>query len=106
MIPFLAMKGMAMAGRLKEKDPWDIYYCVKNYPGGTDGLAAEFAPHAGHALIREGLGNIAAKFASPDHFGPKGVADFSGLTDPEDRAVVQRDAFERVQDLLHKLGID
>jgi len=105
MIPFLAMKGMAMAGRLKEKDPWDIYYCVKNYPGGSDALADEFAPHIGHSLIREGLRNIAEKFASPDHFGPRAVADFSGLTDPEERARAQRDAFERAQDLLHKLGI-
>ena len=32
-IPFLAMKGMAMSASLKEKDPWDVYYCVKNYPG-------------------------------------------------------------------------
>ena len=28
-VPFLVMKGMALADRLKEKDPWDIYYCVK-----------------------------------------------------------------------------
>ena len=25
-MPFLGMKGMALADRLKEKDPWDIYY--------------------------------------------------------------------------------
>ncbi|MCX7038627.1 MAG: hypothetical protein NT005_05795 [Spirochaetes bacterium] len=40
-IPFLAMKGMAMAGRLKEKDPWDVYYCVKNFPGGPEALVDE-----------------------------------------------------------------
>jgi hypothetical protein len=27
------------------------------------------------------------------------------LTDPEERAVIQRDAYERVQDLLRRLGI-
>ena len=104
-IPFLAMKGMAMATRLKEKDPWDVYYCVKNYPGGPDALSAEFAPHIGNGLVKEGLLHISEKFASPDHTGPKSVADFDELTDPEERAVIQRDAYERVQDVLRRLGI-
>jgi hypothetical protein len=104
-IPFLAMKGMAMAIRLKEKDLWDVYYCVKNYPGGSDALAAEFAPHNRHGLVREGLRHIAEKFATPDHVGPKSVANFEELTDPEERAFIQRDAYERVQDLLRKLDI-
>jgi hypothetical protein len=104
-IPFLAMKGMAMSTRLKEKDPWDVYYCVKNYPGGADAMAAEFAPHVGHGLVKEGLRHIADKFASPEHVGPKAVADFDELTDAEERAVTQRDAYERVQDLLRKLDI-
>jgi hypothetical protein len=96
---------MAMATRLKEKDSWDAYYCVKNYPGGSDSLATEFAPHIGHGLVIEGLRHIAEKFASPDHVGPKSVADFEELADPEERAFIRRDAYERVQDLLRKLGI-
>jgi len=104
MVPFLAMKGMAMATRLKEKDPWDVYYCIRYYPGGTGALAAEFAPHIRHGLVREGLQHIAEKFASPDHIGPKSVADFEELTDPEERDLLQRDAYERVQDLLRNLG--
>ncbi len=104
-IPFLAMKGMAMATRLKEKDPWDVYYCVRNYPGGSDALASEFAPHIGHGLVIEGLRHITEKFESPDHVGPKSAADFEELTDPEERAFIQRDAYERVQDLLRKLDL-
>jgi hypothetical protein len=104
-IPFFAMKGMAMATRLKEKDPWDVYYCVKNYPGGPEALSAEFAPHIGHGLDKEGLRNIAEKFASPEHFGPKSVVDFDEVTDLEERAVIQRDAYERVQYVLRRLGI-
>lgn len=104
-IPFLAMKGMAMATRLKEKDPWDVYYCVRNYPGGPGVLAGAFAPHIGHGLVIEGLRHIAEKFASPDHVGPRSVADFEEITDTEERALIQRDAYERVQDLLRKLDI-
>lgn len=104
-IPFLAMKGMAMATRLKEKDPWDIYYSVRNFPGGPEALVAEFKPHLHNALIKEGLRNIAEKFGSPEHFGPRSVASFEDISDTEERAIIERDAYERVQNVLRKLGI-
>jgi hypothetical protein len=47
---------------------------------------------------------IAEKFKSPDHIGPKSVAAFDEITDPEERVMVERDAHERVQDLLRRLG--
>lgn len=34
------------------------------------------------------------------------VADFEALTDPEARALRQRDAYERVSDLLERLGMN
>ena len=102
-VPFLVMKGMALADRMKEKDAWDIYFCLQHYPGGIDALAQAFEPHLAHGLVREGLDKIAQKFASPEHVGPKFVADFEAPTDPEARARLQRDAFERVSRLLEKL---
>jgi hypothetical protein len=51
-------------------------------------------------LAQEALVNIAEKFASPEHVGPKHVADFEEITDPEVRALRQRDAYERVNALL------
>ena len=53
------MKGMALDDRLKEKDAWDIYYCLLAYPGGIDALVEEFQPHLSHGLVREGLTKIA-----------------------------------------------
>ena len=100
MVPFLVMKGMALADRLKEKDAWDIYFCIRHYPGGIEALAQAFEPHLAHALVREALDKIAQKFASPDHVGPKFVADFEAVRDREERERVQRDAFERVARLL------
>lgn len=99
------MKGMALHGRVKEKDAWDIYFCIRNYPGGVEALGHEFQPHIGHGLVQEGLQKIAEKFESPDHTGPKFVADFEEITDPEERALLQRDAFERINFLLEKLGV-
>lgn len=104
-VPFLVMKGMAIEDRLKEKDSWDIYYCIKNYPGGVDALVQEFEPYMRHGLVKEGLGKIAKKFASEKHVGPKSVADFEELEDAEEREILERDAYERANYLLKKLGI-
>lgn len=104
-VPFLIMKGMALEDRLKEKDAWDIYYCVLNYPSGLDALVQAFRPYLDHGLVREGLEKIANKFASEKEVGPKFVADFEEIADPEERELVQRDAYERVNYILSRLGI-
>lgn len=104
-VPFIIMKGMALADRMKEKDAWDIYYCLRHYPGGLDMLIKAFVPFMAHGLVKEGLAKIAEKFASERHVGPKFIADFDEIVDAEERAQVQRDAFERVDHLLKKLGI-
>jgi len=103
---FLVMKAMAMSTRLKEKDAWDISYCVRNFPAGVDGLVAEFGPILGHGLVQEALSCLSAKFSSPQGVGPTHVVNFEETADPEDRALGQRDAYERIQHLLRGLGID
>jgi len=102
-VPFLVMKGMALADRIKEKDAWDIYYCIQNYPGGLDAIVKEFLPHLHHGLVREGLQKIAEKFTSLSHVGPKWVADFEEVTDPDERQRIQRDVYEKVSYLLERL---
>ncbi len=104
-VPFLIMKGIALDERLKEKDAWDIYFCVLHYPGGMDALSEEFRPHLGHGLIREGLDKIKKHFSSLDHIGPKFVADFEEVADKDERARIMRDAYERIQALLKNLAI-
>lgn len=102
-VPFIVMKAMALAGRLMEKDAWDIYYCIRYYPGGDGRLADEFRKHLKNKIVQEALSKIGEKFASPDHVGPKHIADFEGVTDLETRVLVQRDAYERVNALLSKI---
>ncbi|MBM4388926.1 MAG: hypothetical protein FJ088_14395 [Deltaproteobacteria bacterium] len=104
-VPFLVMKGMAMESRLNEKDPYDIYYCLLNYPGGIDAVAEEFTPHLKNRLVQEGLKKIAEKFKSENGYGPKSIADFEGIDDPDERELLQRDSFERVNALLRILEI-
>jgi hypothetical protein len=100
---FIVMKGMAIRDRLKEKDAWDIYYCVRNYPGGVEQLKRDFHPLIGQGLVKEGLKNIAEKFSSPDAVGPTHVVNFEEITDLSARELLQRDVFERIQFLLEIL---
>jgi len=104
-VPFIVMKGIALDERIKEKDAWDIYYCLKNYPGGLDGLIDEFKLYIGRSVVKEGLMKIANHFSSVEHIGPKFVADFYEIADPEERERIQRDAFERVNYFLRGLGM-
>ena len=104
-VPWLIMKGMALAAQLEEKDAYDIYYCVRFYPGGPTGLAEAFRPHLGNTLVREGLEKIRMEFLSVDDVGPKWVADFLDVQDPDERAITRRRAFEIVTAWLDQLGI-
>lgn len=101
---FIVMKAFAMNTRLKEKDPWDIYYCLKHYPGGLDRIIQEFELIWEHALVREAVSILAEKFGSVDAVGPVHVAVFEDVLDQEERAFLQRDAFERVQYLIAGLN--
>ena len=91
---------------VKYIDKNDIYYCLKQYSDKLDDLAAEFNPHLKNGLIQEGLGKLAKNFKTVEHTGPKFVADFEEITDEEDRQQIERDAFERVDNLLKKLNVE
>lgn len=103
----LAMKGFAIKNRLKQKDAYDIYYCVRNYPGGPEALADDCRPLLAHENARTGYKAIAEKFGDPDGFGPTSVRKFVEDTDIlEDRSPDQwqTDAFGQVQAWLKVLG--
>lgn len=105
-VAFLAMKGMVLSERLRQKDCYDVYYCAKNYPGGPLRLAQRFRPYATHGLVLEGLQKIRAKFQSVQHVGPVAVADFLEIGDLEGREICIRDAYEQVTAWLDELGIE
>ena len=104
-VPFIVMKSMALDARLKEKDSWDIYYCIRNYPGGVEAVAKAFVPHVQHRLVKDGLQRLAKHFSSVDGIGPTHVADFEMITDVEERLRVCRDAFEQVRYFMGQVGM-
>jgi hypothetical protein len=104
----LAMKGHALAGRYKQKDAYDIYYCIRNYPDGIGALAEACRPLLEHASGERGYRYIAEKFETADAYGPtcvrRFVADTHILGDrtPEQW---QQDAFGQVDEWLRTLGL-
>jgi hypothetical protein len=102
---FLALKGKAFSDRLKTKDAWDIYYCLRTYPDSLEALANEIKPLMQYDLIRAGFQCIAQLFSSIDDYGPKFTVDFDEISDPDERELIVRDVFERVHTLLNFLGI-
>jgi len=101
----VVMKGYALAGRDKPKDAYDVYFCVKNYPGGPIKLAAALRPRLRDKEVRTGLEHIAGKFRHEGDFGPDTVARFLDKSDEADRAFDRRDAFEQVSRFISELKL-
>ena len=104
----LAMKGHALEKRFKQKDAYDIYYCIRNYPGGPEALADACRPLLEHASGAAGYGLIAGKFDTVDGYGPTCVRRFVEDTDVlGDRSPEQwqQDAFGQVDAWLQALGL-
>jgi len=102
------MKGHALHGRHKQKDAYDIYYCVRNYPGGIEALAEDCRPLLEHASARTGYSYIAEKFETMDGYGPTCVRRFvEGTQILRERTPEQwrRDAFGQVDAWLCALGV-
>ncbi|WP_248769403.1 nucleotidyl transferase AbiEii/AbiGii toxin family protein [Pseudomonas sp. MWU12-2345] len=104
----LAMKGYALAGRHKQKDAYDIYYCVRNYPDGIEALARECRPVLERDSGEQGFRYIADKFDVVEGYGPTSVRRFV-----EDTQILgertadqwQQDAFGQVDALLRELDL-
>jgi len=104
-IPFMVMKGMALWDRYSEKDAYDIYFIIRYYHGGIEELVKRFKDHLSDSLVQEGLGKISAKFSTIDSPGPVWVANFLEIDDEDEKEVVKRDVFERVNAFLNSLEI-
>ena len=95
----LAMKGYAITNRLKRKDAYDIYYSIRNFPGGVDALVAATRPLLDFDAARTGYLHISEKFRTLDDFGPTSVRGFVDRPDMLGERTAeqwQQDAFGQV----------
>ncbi|MXZ71938.1 MAG: hypothetical protein F4Z04_10635 [Acidobacteria bacterium] len=104
----LAMKGYAIANRLKQKDAYDIYYCIRNFPGGIEALVAATKPLLDLKTATSGYLHISEKFRHVDDFGPTSVRHFVDGTAALGQRTAdqwQQDAFGQVDAWLSELGL-
>ena len=92
--------------RYKEKDAYDIYFTILNYPGGIPELVKIFRPVKYNKLVKEGLGKIKAKFKNINSIGPEWIITFQDSGDEEEKNIIRRDAYERINAFLDRLGIE
>jgi hypothetical protein len=67
---------MPYGAAFKQKDAYDIYYCIRNHPGGIEVLAASCRELLGEESAERGYGYIAEKFETVESFGPTCVRQF------------------------------
>ena len=94
--------------REKEKDAYDIYYVLRNYPSGVTTLAEVCRPLLDEPSGNEGFRLIDAKFDPLESFRPTSVRKFVDETDMFDGRTAdewQQDAFGQIDAWLRVLGI-
>ena len=104
----LAMKGLALDGRYKQKDAYDVYYCVRNFPGGPDALAEACRPLLKDEEAVAGYEHVNSKFESRESLGPSSVRRFVEESDVLQERTPdqwQQDAFGQVDAWLRALGL-
>lgn len=100
---FLVMKAHAIGGRDKPKDAYDLCYCLDNFHGGMDILAADWKQRKQEKDIARAIEILHEKFASVDAFGPQQVVEFHDALDVDTQAMHARRAYEQVQAFLKRL---
>jgi len=104
----LVMKGYALNNRHKRKDAYDIYFCIRNYPDGTEALAEACRSILDRPSAQEGYSYINAKFSAIDAYGPDSVRRFVEETRALDGLTAeqwQQDAFAQVDLWLKAMGL-
>jgi hypothetical protein len=104
----LAMKGHAIKLRQKRKDAYDIYYCVRNYPGGATALAEDCKKLLEYPSARAGFAYIDGKFDTAEGYGPTTVKLFveeSHILEGRSPDEWQQDAYGQIHQWLIALGV-
>jgi len=100
----ILLKGHAL-GRMEDKDPYDICYLIRTYPGGIRALAGAFRPYMELPAAREALRAIRAKFDARDAVGVVAAAREMGRVEGGEPEVHKTMAFELANALLRELGL-
>ena len=103
---YLCIKAITLSERMKEKDAYDICFCIENYLGGYKKLAEEFQGKTDDKLIAEGIAILRDKFDRLDSIGPvwaARTAEEATVGTSFDLEMEQRRAYEIVNALLREI---
>jgi hypothetical protein len=89
----LATKGLALKGRYREKDAYDIYFVLRHYQGGPKKVAEKVRSFLGESIVSEALDEIREKFRTARSEGPFQVAYFLAPEDERLRERIQGEAY-------------
>ncbi len=89
----LVTKGLALKGRYKEKDAYDIYFVLRHYRGGPKKAAEEMRGFVNESVVAEALEEIRDKFRNVRSEGPFQVAYFLAPEDERLRERIQGEAY-------------
>jgi hypothetical protein len=99
---FIVMKGIALKARLKEKDAWDIYFCLMQFEDRIKDITVQFKDFLDNKIVIESLKNLKESFISVNGVGPTMIADFEEV-EGEERELLKRDSYERINKFLSLL---
>ncbi|MBE0511696.1 hypothetical protein IBX38_01450 [Candidatus Bathyarchaeota archaeon] len=99
----LTMKGLALEGRYKEKDPYDIYSVVKFFKRGPTGAALQVRRHLKEPIVGKALEVIKEKFKTLKSEGPFQVSRFMAPTKEEERTRIQAEVYTTMKRFVEKL---
>jgi len=99
----LATKGLALKGRYKEKDAYDIYFVLRHYQGGPKRVAKQVRSFLGESIVSEALDEIREKFKTARSEGPFQVAYFLAPEDERLRERIQGEAYTLLSTFFESL---
>ena len=99
----ITTKGLALKGRYKEKDPYDIYFVLRHYRGGPQMAAREVLRHLNDPTVVEAVDEIRERFRTPRSEGPFQVTYFLAPEDEAMRDRIQGEAFTTLRLFLENL---
>ncbi len=103
LVSILAMKGITISERYKEKDAYDIYSLIAHYKEGAISCFEEISPFLKEGLVREGLQSILEKFANEDSVGPAWSARFIEPNNLMAARVKQTEIYQQVLPFVERV---
>jgi hypothetical protein len=101
---FLVLKALAIGGRDKPKDCYDLCYALGNLPDGLESIARSWRERQGEKNLARAVEILREKFMSVSSFGPQQVVEFYSAREKGEQEEQARRAYELVQRLLSLLS--